>query len=129
MSTEYDGVVYAICTDNHNLRDYHRSAERLGQTVGVVAGNTAPPAAVGPEVHQAYRPMAPPALRQPQLQHQSNGDGNAGLVAVSSRKNRYPLACRVADLFWNTRLLWMQFYFESTAPHTHPSLGPGFKYT
>ncbi|KAL5240024.1 hypothetical protein ACI65C_007434 [Semiaphis heraclei] len=90
MSSECDGVVYAICTDKHNLRDYHRSAKRPGQTVGVVAGNAAPPAAAGPEVHQAYRPMAPRALRQPlQLQQQSNGGGNAaGLVSVSSRKNR-----------------------------------------
>jgi len=115
---EYDGIVYAI-TDNQRLRDYHRSAERRGQTAGVViAGNAMPPAAAGPEVRRARRPvMAPPALRQPQLQQRSNG-GDAGLVSVSSRKYRY-LTLRPGVL---ARSPTAVVYFESILPpppYTH----------
>ncbi|XP_060870447.1 LOW QUALITY PROTEIN: neprilysin-2-like [Metopolophium dirhodum] len=85
--SEYDGVAH-VTTDNHYLRDYHRSAEKQQQqTVGVVAGNAGPPIAAGPEVHQAHQPMAPPALQQSQLQQQPNG-GDVGFVSVSSRKHR-----------------------------------------
>jgi len=78
-----------VITDNHYLRDYHRSAEKQQQqTVGVVAGNAKPPIAARPEVRQGNQPMAPPALQQSQLQQQPNG-GDVGFVSVSSRKHRY----------------------------------------
>jgi len=62
--------------------------EQQQQTTVIVSGNPTPPAAAGPEVHQALHPMAPPALQQRQRQQWPDG-GGADLVAVSSRKYRY----------------------------------------
>ncbi|XP_025191848.1 neprilysin-like isoform X2 [Melanaphis sacchari] len=114
--SEYDGG--HMIANNHYLRDYHRSTEQQiqQQNVVVVSANSLPPAATGPEVHQALHSMAPPALQQQHrqqrnLQQQRRQQQpivrDAEFIAVSSRKNR-----KFQDLWRGRTVLekWIIFF-------------------